>query len=62
VVEAIWPAIQADVDLRVYYGKRLGEKRANIVKVATARRLATIIYCVLYQKRWYYRVYGSRLL
>jgi transposase len=61
IIEAIWPAIQVDPDLRAYYERKLAEKGANLAKVATGRRLATIIYRVLYQKRPYYKVYSSRL-
>lgn len=60
IVEAIWPAIEADPDLRAYHEKVRIKKGANPAKIATARRLATIIYRVLYQNRPY-KVYGPRL-
>lgn len=53
IVEAIWPAIESDPDLRAYYEKVRVKKGANPAKIATARRLATIIYRVLYQNRPY---------
>jgi transposase len=53
IVEAIWPAIEKDHELRVYYEKIRVKKGPNPAKIATARRLATIIYRVLYQKRPY---------
>ena len=60
LVEAIWPAIEKDADLRGYYEKVRVKKGPNPAKIATARRLATIIYRVLYQERPY-NVYGPRL-
>jgi transposase len=60
IIEAIWPAIQSDADLMAYYEKVRVKKGPNPAKVATARRLATIVYRVLYQKRPY-KVFGSRL-
>jgi len=59
MVEAIWPAIETDPDLRAYYQKVRIKKGANPAKIATARRLATIIYRVLYQNRPY-KVCGPR--
>jgi len=52
-VEAVWPAIKSDFDLRVFYDKRARRKDANVAKVATARRLLTIIYRVLKDGRRY---------
>jgi transposase len=46
-VESVWPAIKADVRLRVFYQSRAGRKGSNVAKVATARKLLTIIYRVL---------------
>jgi transposase len=60
LIEAIWPAIQKDRGLREYYEKMKEKKGPNPAKVATARRLATIVYRVLSQKREY-RIFGSRL-
>lgn len=42
-VEAVWPAIRADFDLRIFYERIKKRKGANSAKVATARRLLTII-------------------
>jgi transposase len=53
VVEAVWPAVRSDFDIRLYYQKRKKRKGANSAKVATARRLLTIIYRVLKEKRAY---------
>jgi len=52
-VEAVWPAIRADWDLRVFYEKRALRKNSNMAKVATARRLLTIIYKLLTERRDY---------
>ncbi|MCL0041360.1 IS110 family transposase [Dehalococcoidia bacterium] len=60
MIEAIWPAIQKDADLRYYYERVRAGKGPNPAKVATARRLATIVYRVLSQNRPY-KVSGSRL-
>ena len=60
LVEAIWPAVRSDPGLNAYYQKVKARKGANPAKIATARRLATIIYRVLSRERPY-RVYGSRL-
>lgn len=61
IIEAVWPAIRSDADLRNYYERIKVKKGANPAKVATARRLATIVYRVLSQKRPY-RASDSRLL
>ena len=53
VVEAVWPAIRADFDLRVFYERRKRRKGANSAKVATARRFLTIIYRMLKENRPY---------
>jgi len=52
-VEAVWPAIRSDFKLRVFYDKHARRKDANVAKVATARRLLTIIYRVLKDNRPY---------
>ena len=52
-VEAVWPAIRADFDLRLFYERRKKRKGANMAKVATARRLLTIIYRMLKENRAY---------
>ncbi len=52
-VEAVWPAVRADFDIRTHYERRKKRKGANLAKVATARRLLTIIYRVLKENRTY---------
>ena len=52
-VEAVWPAVRSDFDIRLYYQRRKKRKGANSAKVAAARRLLTIIYRVLKEKRAY---------
>ncbi len=52
-VEAVWPAVRSDFDVRLYYQRMKKRKGANSAKVATARRLLTIIYRVLKEKRRY---------
>lgn len=53
MVEAVWPAIRSDNELRAYYDGIAERKGPNPAKVATARRLATIVYRILSQKRPY---------
>jgi transposase len=53
LVEAVWPAVKSDFDIRVYYQRMKKRKGANSAKVATARRLLTIIYRVMKEKRAY---------
>jgi transposase len=52
-VEAVWPAIKADVRLKVFYQNRAWRKGSNVAKVATARKLLTIVYRVLKEERPY---------
>jgi transposase len=52
-VEAVWPAIRADFDLRCFYERMKRRKGANSAKVATARRLLAIIYRMLKENRPY---------
>ena len=52
-VEAVWPAIRADFDLRCFYERLARGKGANKAKVAMARRLLTIIYKVWKEGRNY---------
>lgn len=52
-VEAVHPACVKDFDIRLFYQRRARRKAANIAKVATARRLLTIIYRVLREQREY---------
>ena len=53
LVEAIWPAVRSDPEFRDYYQRIRVKKGPNPAKIATARRLATIIYRVLGQERPY---------
>jgi transposase len=53
LVEAVYPAIKKDLGLSVLYQRLARRKGANVAKIATARRLLTIIYRVLTQKRAY---------
>lgn len=52
-VEAVWPAVRADFDLKLYYEKMKKRKGGNSAKVATARRILTIIYRMLKENRSY---------
>jgi transposase len=52
-VEAVWPGIRADFDLRLFYERLKKRKGANSAKVATARRLLTIIFKMLKENRSY---------
>ncbi len=52
-VEAGWPAIRADFDIRLYNERMKRRKGANSAKVATARRLLTIISRMLKESRPY---------
>ena len=52
-VEAVIPATRKDFELKVFYDKRARRKNANVAKVATAKRLLTIIYKILKEKRCY---------
>jgi len=64
VVEAVWPACKKDFDIRCFYDRRARRKKANVAKVATAKRLLTIIYRVLKEDREYipYKRKGSAAL
>lgn len=53
MVEAVWPAIQKDVELNQYYHRLAQRKGPNPAKVATARRLLTVVYRVLAENREY---------
>lgn len=53
LVEAIAPAVGSDAELREYYDRLRQRKGPNAAKVATARRLLTIVYRVLSQARPY---------
>ena len=53
MVEAVWPAIQKNVQLNELYYRLAGRKGPNCAKVATAKRLLTIVYRVLSENREY---------
>lgn len=53
MVEAVAPAVKVDPDLRAYHERLRVRKGANAAKVATARRLLTLVYRVLSQERPY---------
>jgi transposase len=53
LVEAVWPAITSDVHFRIHYQKLAKKKGPNPAKVATARRLLTIVYRVWKDDRDY---------
>lgn len=52
-IEAVYPACRKDFDISLFYSKHVKRKGANMAKVATARRLLTIIYRVLKDGRPY---------
>lgn len=51
MVETVWPAARADFDMRVLYQKLAARKPTDSAKTAVARRLLTIIYRVLKEKK-----------
>jgi transposase len=55
MVEAVRPAVKTDPELHGYYTRLRGRKGPNPAKVATARRLLTIVHRVLSQDRPYRR-------
>jgi len=52
-IEAVYPAIRQDPDLAALYGRLKVSKGANVAKVAVAKRLLTIAYRVLTERRPY---------
>ncbi|MDP2728971.1 MAG: IS110 family transposase, partial [Dehalococcoidales bacterium] len=54
-VEAVQKAVRWDPDFRNYYQRIKVKKGTNAAKVATARRLLTIVYRILSQNRPYER-------
>ena len=52
-LEAVYPATKKDLSLRVLYNRLAKRKGVNVAKIAVARRLLTIIYRVLTEKREY---------
>ena len=55
LIEAVYPAIRADAELYACHERIRLRNGANAAKVATARRLLTIVYRVLSQGRFYQR-------
>ena len=53
VVEAVYPAIKKDLVLRAFYKRLARRKGPNVAKIAVARRLLTIIYRLLSERRDY---------
>jgi hypothetical protein len=53
VIEAVAPAIKKDSSLRRYYEQLKARKGPNKARIATARRLLTIIYNVVMEQRPY---------
>lgn len=53
MIEAVIPAIRKDYRLKQYYEKIKRRKGSNSAKVASARRLLTIVYRVLKEERVY---------
>jgi transposase len=53
MVEAVWPAVRKDASLCEYYARIKSRKGPNVAKIAVARRLLTIIYRMLRQRRMY---------
>jgi transposase len=52
-LEAVYPAIKKDLRLRALYSRLARRKGPNVAKIAVARRLLTIIYRMLTEKRDY---------
>jgi len=52
-VEAVWPSLKADFDMKCFYNKLKRRKGPNPAKVAAARRMLTIIFRMLKEKRPY---------
>jgi transposase len=59
--EAVWPAIRSDSEIKAYYQQIKLRKGPNPAKIATARRLATIAYHLLKDKRIYRRLPSTHL-
>jgi transposase len=53
MVEAVWPAIRKDAGLNQFYKRIAHRKGVNPAKVATARKLLTIVYKILKEDREY---------
>jgi transposase len=52
-LEAVYPAVKKDLVLRTMYSRLARRKGPNVAKVAVARRLLTIVYRILTEKREY---------
>jgi len=52
-IEAVTPACQKDLGLRILYTRLARRKGSNVAKIAVARRLLTIIFRILTEKRDY---------
>jgi len=52
-VEAVYPGMKADFDIKSFYHRLKKRKGPNPAKVATARRMLTIIYRILKENRLY---------
>lgn len=59
-IEAVWPAIRQDLSLRMLYQKLKERKKANMAKVAVARRLSMIAYRILTEDRDYQKELPGR--
>ena len=55
LVEAAHSAISSDLGLKQFYNKIAAKRGKNRAKIAVARKLLEIIYCVWKQKRPYYQ-------
>jgi len=53
LVEAVYPAVRKDAGLSILYHRLARHKGPNVAKVATARRLLTILYRMLMENRPY---------
>jgi len=52
-VEAVYPGVKAEFDIKWFYHRLKKRKGSNTDKVATARRMLTIIYRMLKENRLY---------
>jgi len=60
LIEAVWPAIRKDLRLRAHYQKlKIRKGSANKAKVATARKILTIVYQVLKTQKPYRSNYSG---
>jgi len=61
MVEAVWPAIRSSGYVRSYYERIKTRSGVNHAKVATARKLLSLVYVVLKEKREYQEYWRSGL-